>query len=206
LKESTLAFPFYAADWLGDEQIMAMSSAERGVYITLLAFVCRDGNLPNDSNVLARLVGEPHDIFKKVWLKILPFFVEQEDGRLVSSFLEKGRKRAAVSCVLPLLPADVNFGDIEPDVACYVANAAAGNKSGKIFPGRILSLRRDLFRVLEEVQDRDAFAYGLRAANSRNAVNPNYVKAAALTKKNNSQPSLLRIPSLQYRQGSGPPQ
>jgi hypothetical protein len=65
-------------------------------------------------------------------------------------------------------------------VELYVAAVAEGNKSGKITLSRRLSLRIALFAVLEELADRDAFAYGLRAANAKGACNPNYVRKAAL--------------------------
>lgn len=76
----------------------------------------------------------------------------------------------------PELP---RFGDLEADVVAYVANAAAENKTGKIAPSRVYSLRRELEVLLGEIGNREAFAHGLRAANSKGAANKTYVAKAA---------------------------
>ena len=88
-------------------------------------------------------------------------------------------KRVVVTPLLLLPQSFAQFDDLEPDVENYIANAAAENKTGKIAPGRVASLRRDLAAVLTSLGDREAFAYGLRAANAKGASNPNYVKKAA---------------------------
>jgi hypothetical protein len=119
----------------------------------------------------------------------------------------KKPKAASQVLVTPDLPEDVDFGDLEPDVKIYVANAAAQNKTGKIAESRVLTLRRELFAVLTKVDHRDAFAYGLRVANSKNAPNPNYVKSAALNHKANPEPVYIPPPKpAPYRQGSVLPQ
>ena len=71
------------------------------------------------------------------------------------------------------------FGDLEPLVVAYIANAAAENKSGKISDGRELTLRSELQKLAEKLGDSDAFAAGLLAANKAEAPNVHYVAKAA---------------------------
>lgn len=96
----------------------------------------------------------------------------------------KGREQPKVT--------DVEFGDLEADVDAYVANAAAENASGKITPGRVLSLRRELHAELDSLGDRAAFARGLRAANAAGAPNPRYVRRAATSAAARGDPVLAR--------------
>lgn len=50
------AFSFYPKDWLADAHVLAMSLAERGAYITMLALCWHEGSLPGDEKELRRLV------------------------------------------------------------------------------------------------------------------------------------------------------
>jgi hypothetical protein len=81
---------------------------------------------------------------------------------------------------------DVDFGELEPDAALYVANAAAENKTGRVTSSRTLSLRRELYAEVERAPSWEAFAYGLRAANAAGAANPRYVRKAAAGAKRGS--------------------
>jgi hypothetical protein len=50
-------FKFYANDWLTDPDVMQMTSAERGIYIQLLAIQWRDNGVPSDCKLTAKLLG-----------------------------------------------------------------------------------------------------------------------------------------------------
>ena len=53
------SFQFYPSDWLSDPNVMAMTPAERGVYIQLIAtmWTTKECGLKNDPDYLARLSG-----------------------------------------------------------------------------------------------------------------------------------------------------
>lgn len=52
------AFQFYAAEWLADEHVRLMTLAETGAYIDALAICWREGSIPADPGLLARLIGK----------------------------------------------------------------------------------------------------------------------------------------------------
>ena len=296
------AFQFYPADFLADEQVVSMTLAERGLFITLLCHAWREGSIPSDLPAIARLVREPIASIRKLWGGVGLCFFDRGDGRLVHQPLEEIREKQIAyrdrqaqngrrggrptshfehemaekrkglgfpqekglgsfgigpgdadsaevgkanesslslssslssiyvpngtyaeelksdqssngktngkpqnPMVAPSLPPDVDFGDLEQDVACYLANAAGENKNGKIAESRRLSLRRQLWAVLTELNNRASFRFGLQAANAKGAVNPNYVKNAARNADNARQPA-LRLAEVPYRQGSVLPQ
>ena len=72
-----------------------------------------------------------------------------------------------------------NFGDLEMDVAAFVAVCASENRSGRITPGRVETIRRELAEALEQIGDRRAFTYGLREAIKHGAGAVNYAIKAA---------------------------
>lgn len=49
-------FKFYPIDWLSDPNVLAMTSAERGVYIDLLCVQWRDNGLPVECKLAAKLL------------------------------------------------------------------------------------------------------------------------------------------------------
>lgn len=65
-------FPFYPQDWLSDPDVGAMTHAQRGVYIDLLARMWVAGHgrcdLPDDNAAIARLLGMP----TREWVRIRP--------------------------------------------------------------------------------------------------------------------------------------
>ncbi len=97
--------------------------------------------------------------------------------------------RRMVKPDLPDIPDDA-FGDLEADVARFVALAAAENQTGKISLGRIQSIRRALLAAWDEFPN--AFAAALREANLRGKPNVNYLRVIA---KNHEapQPSAPKI-------------
>jgi hypothetical protein len=50
-------FPFDVVDWMTSKDVMAMTAAERGVYITLLCVQYRDGFVPADLKACAKASG-----------------------------------------------------------------------------------------------------------------------------------------------------
>lgn len=87
------AFQFYAADFLADENVVAMSLEERGAYITLICFCWREGSIPSDVNRLARLCGVDGSAMAQLWPSLCPAFSqsETEPSRMVHPRLEKER-------------------------------------------------------------------------------------------------------------------
>jgi uncharacterized protein YdaU (DUF1376 family) len=82
-------FPFYAADWLTDEQVVVMSLAARGAYITLLAYHWREGSIPSDTEALRKLVGADQSEWPDLWTEMLGAFSEHAPGRLVNPRLSR---------------------------------------------------------------------------------------------------------------------
>ncbi len=83
--------PFFVKDWLA--ATMHWGSAERGAYISLLAFQWVNGKVPPDVSQLARISGLTEAEFEKVWLKIGRKFDGDESG-LFNNRLEEHRKRS----------------------------------------------------------------------------------------------------------------
>jgi hypothetical protein len=96
-----------------------------------------------------------------------------EDSEKFSTKRREVKRREDKEPPVPLC----DFGDLEPEVVAYLAAASAENKTGKISPGRELTLRRELALAREELPA--AFAAGLRAAVKAGAPNVNYVRRAA---------------------------
>ena len=82
------AFQFYPADFLVDENVVLMSLAEVGAYIKLMCFCWREGSIPNDTTILARLVGCDSSAMNSHWVNLSKCF-EERDGRLIHSRLER---------------------------------------------------------------------------------------------------------------------
>jgi len=74
-------FKFYPGDWLADSNVQAMTAEARGAYIQLLCLCWRDGSLPLNPRVLARMAGLSFPIFeRRVWPQLSPCFTWSEDG------------------------------------------------------------------------------------------------------------------------------
>lgn len=89
------AFQFYAKDFLTDSNVIVMSLAERGAYITLICSCWLEGTLPSDVNRLARLCGCPLSAFRKIWPALAPCFRRRGTDRLVHPRLERERQKQA---------------------------------------------------------------------------------------------------------------
>lgn len=87
------AFQFYPSDFLSDQHVALMTTAEVGAYWLLLCYCWREGWLANDPKVLTKLVRMSPSRFKKAWPKIAPCFTETEDGKLTQKRLDKERSK-----------------------------------------------------------------------------------------------------------------
>lgn len=88
------AFQFYAADWLVDEAVGAMSLAARGAYVDLMALCWREGSVPDNAALCARLIRCEAKELRRVWDAVRPRFaplVSGDDRRLFSVRMEEQR-------------------------------------------------------------------------------------------------------------------
>ncbi len=92
MSESDLPMmPFFVKDWMA--ATVHWACAERGAYISLLAFQWANGFVPADSAELARIAGVADADFDRVWSKIGAKFDGDEKG-LFNNRLEEHRKKA----------------------------------------------------------------------------------------------------------------
>lgn len=83
--------PFWAKDWIASVQ--HWPCAERGAYISLLAFQWINGHVPLDVPQLARITGCTEAEFEKLWVIVGPKFEADEEG-LFNKRAEEHRKEA----------------------------------------------------------------------------------------------------------------
>lgn len=114
------AFLFYPKDWLqGTAKLMP---EEKGIYIDLLAHQHQDGDLPNNTKRLSRIVGLSESEFLPIWECIKDKFVETDNNRLVNrkltelmtERLDKGLKNKIIGTLasvfrLSTAPYDLKF-------------------------------------------------------------------------------------------------
>jgi len=86
-------FKFFARDFLADQNVVLMTPAERGIYVTLQCSFWLAGSLPADSTRLARLCHTSEDEVTKLWPAVEPYF-EERDGLLFHRELEMQRNKA----------------------------------------------------------------------------------------------------------------
>jgi uncharacterized protein YdaU (DUF1376 family) len=92
------AFQFYPKDFLTDSNVVVMSMAERGAYITLICSCWIDGSIPVDVARLARLCGTSTAAFRKLWPALAPCFrpTRRISDRLIHPRLEREREKQAI--------------------------------------------------------------------------------------------------------------
>lgn len=83
---------WWVGDWLTSESVLAMSRAARSLYFDLLLHQWKNGSLPNDEKVLARLTGEGLAEFQALWSEVQKCFDLANDGRLRNPRMEKERR------------------------------------------------------------------------------------------------------------------
>src|SRR3954466_9171857 len=88
-------FPLWVADYLNDTR--GLTQAEHGAYLLLLmaAWHSKDGSLPDDNAILARLAGCHHHTWKRQRETVLTrFFVRQANGSWINERVQKERAKA----------------------------------------------------------------------------------------------------------------
>lgn len=83
--------PFFVKDWIA--ATMHWPGAERGAYISLLAFQWVNGMVPPDVSRLARITGYSEEEFERLWEVVGTKFEACEEG-LFNKRLEEHRKEA----------------------------------------------------------------------------------------------------------------
>ena len=83
------AFQFYPKDWLTDPDVVCMSMAQKGAYITLICYCWREDKLPNNEDYIRKLLGNIPK-WKTLWNGIKHKF-EVQGNYLVHPRLEKER-------------------------------------------------------------------------------------------------------------------
>jgi len=71
------AFQFYPKDFLTDDKVAPMNLEQIGTYIKLLCYCWLNGGLPNNSEELCDMCGNP-DNWDKIWRKVSKCFYEYE--------------------------------------------------------------------------------------------------------------------------------
>lgn len=70
MKEVLPAFLLYASDFMGDENVMAMDNRAVGVYIKLMCFAWQECGVPDDPDMLRRMVKESETQWPDIWAQI----------------------------------------------------------------------------------------------------------------------------------------
>ena len=83
------AFQFYPKDWLTDPDVVCMTFAQKGAYITLLCYCWRVGKLHNNDDYIRKLLGNVPK-WKFLWNGIKDKF-EVQGEHLIHPRLEKER-------------------------------------------------------------------------------------------------------------------
>ena len=83
------AFQFYPKDWLTDSDVVCMSMAQKGAYITLICYCWKEDKLPNNPDYIRKLLGNVPK-WKTLWNGIKHKFEIQGDY-LIHPRLEKER-------------------------------------------------------------------------------------------------------------------
>jgi uncharacterized protein YdaU (DUF1376 family) len=85
------AFQFYPKDWLTDPDVVCMSMAQKGAYITLICYCWREDKLPNNEDYIRKLLGNVPK-WKTLWNGVKHKFEIQGDY-LIHPRLEKERTK-----------------------------------------------------------------------------------------------------------------
>jgi len=105
----------YVKDWLGDNNILALTLEEQGAYLRLLCCAWQgDGLLPADLKEIQRLLSVSSHKFEKIWKKISKFFepVQEKNSKI---FLKNKRL----------------FFELEKSYEISGTRSKAGSKGGK---------------------------------------------------------------------------
>ncbi|MGB8495445.1 MAG: hypothetical protein WCE53_13680 [Candidatus Acidiferrum sp.] len=94
-------FPFDVVDWLTSEDVLRMTAAERGVYITLLCVQWRDGFVPSRPQIAAKVSGFRPEMLRRwlaKWPHLFPVSTSNPahlmNAKLKEIAVEKGNPKA----------------------------------------------------------------------------------------------------------------
>ncbi len=91
--EKAPAFQFYPKDFMMDGNVMAMTLAERGAYITLICWCWLEGSVPTEMAALARLCKVSTPIFARLWPALEPCFEPIAANCMIQPRIERERKK-----------------------------------------------------------------------------------------------------------------
>ena len=80
-------FRFYPKDYLSDSKVKMLTREQRSILVDLWCYCAEDGGIPNNNQMVSRLLGESIEFVESVMPCLLPFFHVQGD-RLVSLRLQ----------------------------------------------------------------------------------------------------------------------
>ena len=95
MKAKSPAFQWYASDFLSDVNVIGMSLAARGAYITLISICWMEGSIPADMGHLARLCGTTKEEMTDLWVMLDPCFKPhpKDEARKIHPRLRKEEKK-----------------------------------------------------------------------------------------------------------------
>ena len=119
------AFLFYPKDWLqGTSNLMP---EEKGVYIDLLSHQHQNGDLPNDTKRLARMVGLSESEFIKIWEVLKDKFKLNFGKRLVNQKLNEvtneRRSKSATKKITGTFASVIRLSDAPNDIKEKIKNS-----------------------------------------------------------------------------------
>jgi uncharacterized protein YdaU (DUF1376 family) len=120
-------FPFYAADWLADEDVDLMPLEAQGAYVRLMCHQWREGSIPADAASLARLLKVHHKTFSAIWAKLEPKFPLTETGqRRLNTRLKNVQDQQALKSRRQANNADKRWKTKETDHAMALPSHSSG--------------------------------------------------------------------------------
>ncbi len=87
MKEILPAFLMYAGAFLSDENVVAMDNRAVGVYAKLICFAWMEGGVPDDSDMIRRMVKESETQWPDIWVQIKRCF--GDDKAMLKRGIEK---------------------------------------------------------------------------------------------------------------------
>lgn len=76
------SYPWYTADWRGSRTRVTMSLAERGLFREILDELYQNGSIPDEPELIRRIVGASEREFRRSWPKVRSILVKTETGDL----------------------------------------------------------------------------------------------------------------------------
>lgn len=89
------AFQFYPAEYLADENVQVMTLEEEGAYTRAMAYCWREGSIPADPEILARLIGKGCSTTVARVVQLLFKGYSSDKSRLLHLRLEEEREKQA---------------------------------------------------------------------------------------------------------------